>query len=372
MEKVETTNAEMVCEHCGEQFRYDEGRRCWTCDTLICPACMNEPPGELCPECRSHNQAMPQSIEPMLARTGQLPEHAEGWAFEFKWDGVRAITYWDGSRLRIESRNLANVTFRYPELHDLGTSLTANAILDGEIVALDEDGRPSFSLLQQRMHVDKPSSLRARSHIRIHYYIFDLLYWDGATLFSETYQRRRAMLEELDIQHASCRVPPSYRGEGRDILDVAHRHGLEGILCKRLDSLYLPGRRSDDWRKVKVVNSREFVIGGFKYGIHGRDKIGSLQLGAYDSQMRLRFVGGAGTGFGGPDHRILLSRLEPIRRDESPFDDAIDRKDVVFVAPRCVAEVEYRRWPAGGQIQQAAYKGLRTDKPAGDVLLEEP
>lgn len=369
---TEVQGAEMRCEHCGEQFRYDEGRRCWTCDTLVCPACMNEPPGELCPECRGRDETMPPSIEPMLARTGALPERSEGWAFEFKWDGVRAITYWDGHRIRIESRNLANVTFRYPELHDFGQSLRYNTILDGEIVALDEHGRPSFSLLQQRMHVDKPASLRARSHIRIHYYVFDLLHFAGTTLFDEPYERRRIMLEELNLQHPSCRVPPSYRGEGADILAVARKHGLEGILCKRRDSLYRPGRRSDDWRKVKVVNTREFVIGGFKYGINGRDKIGSLQLGAYDADMRLRFVGGAGTGFGGPDHQILLSRLEPIRRPESPFDDAIDRKDVVFVAPRYVAQVEYRRWPAGGQIQQAAYKGLRTDKPAGDVTLEEP
>lgn len=372
MAGTETQNAEMLCEHCGERFRYDEGRRCWTCDTLVCPACMNEPPGRLCPECRSRSETMPQSVEPMLARLGTLPERSDGWGFEFKWDGVRAITYWDGSRIRIESRTLANVTFRYPELHDLGQSLRADAILDGEIVALDEHGGPSFPLLQQRMHVDKPSSLRARAHIRIHYYVFDLLYFDGATLFDESYDRRRVMLEELGIQHGSCRVPPSHRGEGREILDVARKHGLEGIMCKRLDSLYLPGRRSDDWRKVKVVNSREFVIGGFKYGVQGRDKVGSLQLGAYDSDMRLRFVGGVGTGFGGPDHQILLSRLEPIRREQNPFDDEIDRKDVVFVAPRYVAEIEYRRWPAGGQIQQAAYKGLRADKSAGDVTLEEP
>jgi bifunctional non-homologous end joining protein LigD len=156
------------------------------------------------------------------------------------------------------------------------------------------------------------------------------------------------------------------------MLNVAQEHGLEGILCKRLDSPYLPGRRSGDWRKVKMVPAREFVIGGFKYGRSGRDRIGSLQLGAYDADLRLRFVGRAGTGFSGPDHRILLSRLEPVRVSENVFYDEIDRKDVVFVSPRYVAAVQYRRWPAGGQIEQAAYKGLRIDKPAGDVLLEEP
>jgi bifunctional non-homologous end joining protein LigD len=167
-------------------------------------------------------------------------------------------------------------------------------------------------------------------------------------------------------------VPPSYRGEGRDILSVAREHGLEGIMCKRLASPYLPGRRSGDWRKVKTVNSREFIIGGFEYGKDRRDRIGSLQLGAYDSDLRLRFVGSTGAGFSGPDHEILLRRLEPIRVPRNVFADQIERCDVLFVAPRYVAEVEYRRWPEGGQIQQAAYKGLRIDIPASDVLLKEP
>ncbi len=315
---------------------------------------------------------MPQVIEPMLARSGPLPQSSEGWAFEFKWDGVRAITCWDGRRTRLQSRTLADITFQYPELHNLGEYLDANAILDGEIVALDEQGRPSFSKLQPRMHVERPASLRARSNIRIHYYIFDLLHFDGATLMNQTYEQRRQRLQDLDIGHPFCRVPPSYRGEGQDILAVAREHGLEGIMCKRLDSLYWPGGRTGDWRKVKVVNSRAFVIGGFKYVQVDTHRIGSLQLGAYDSDMRLRFVGGAGTGFSTQDHEILLSRLEPIRQEHSPFADEIDRKDVVFVRPQYVAEVQYRRWPKGGQIQQAAYKGLRTDKPAADVTLEEP
>jgi len=371
-EQATVENAEMTCEYCGQRFRYDQGRRCWSCDSLLCPGCMNEPPGELCPECWTQDSTMPQAIEPMLGKTGPLPESSEGWAFEFKWDGVRAIAYWDRKRTRLESRTLTDITFRYPELHDLGERIGANAVLDGEIVALDEQGRPSFSRLQQRMHVERPASLRARSGIRVHYYIFDLLHFDGETLMNQTYEHRRQMLEGLDIAHPCCRVPPSYRGEGEDILAVAREHGLEGIMCKRLDSLYWSGRRTGDWRKVKVVNSREFVIGGFKYVKGDRRRIGSLQLGAYDSDMRLRFVGGAGTGFSSQDHEILLSRLEPIRQEQNVFADEIDRRDMVFVAPQYVAEVEYRRWPEGGQIQQAAYKGLRMDKPAADVMLEEP
>ncbi len=244
----------------------------------------------------------------MLGKTGPLPASSEGWGFEFKWDGLRAIIYWDGAHICMESRNRLDITFRYPELRDLGRSLGPNAIVDGEIVALDEHGRPSFSRLQQRMHVEKAASLKARLNVRIHYYLFDLLYSDGISLLNRTYAERREMLEALKVEHPSTRVPRSYRGEGEDILNVARQHGLEGIMCKRLDSLYLPGRRSGDWRKVKVVNSREFIIGGFKYVQDDKSRIGSLQLGAYDADLRLRFVGGAGTGFSEPDHYVNEQR----------------------------------------------------------------
>lgn len=369
---LEVTYADVECEHCGERFRYDEGRRCWTCDALICPACLNEAPGELCPECRQQGSGFPEEIEPMLGKLGPLPASSADWGFEFKWDGLRAIAYWNGERVRLESRNRLDITFRYPELQSLGETLGQNAVLDGEIVAPDEHGRPSFTRLQQRMHVEKAAAVKARLHVRIYYYVFDLLYLNGTTLLDQTYSQRRELLGRLGLDHPSVRVPPSYRGEGEDVLNVARQHGLEGIMCKRLDGLYLPGRRSGDWRKVKVVNSREFVIGGFKYVKGDQSRIGSLQLGAYDDEMRLHFVGGAGTGFSDPDHEILLCRLEPIRVAHNVFAADIDRNEVVFVEPKYVAQVEYRRWPTGGQIQQAVYKGLRIDKPAGEVLLEEP
>lgn len=371
MRKLRADNAEMQCEHCGQRFHYDEGRRCWTCDSLACPGCMNELPGTLCPECRATDGAFSESIEPMLGKPGDLPASSEDWAFEFKWDGVRALAYWDGERFRLESRNLADITFRYPELHDLGDALGPNAILDGEIVALDENGRPSFSLLQQRMHLSTPGKARARSHIRVQYYIFDLLHFNGRSLMDEPYERRRGMLDGMAIEHSFCRVPPSYLGEGKEIMDVARRHDLEGVMCKRLRSLYTPGRRTGDWRKVKLVNSREFIIGGFKYVQTDDKRIGSLLLGAYDADMNLRFVGAAGTGFSATDHRILLNHLEPARRSDSPFENDVDRRGVVFVTPNNVAEIEYRRWPAGGLVQQAAYKGLRTDKYPSEILLEE-
>jgi bifunctional non-homologous end joining protein LigD len=195
---IHTVRGEAHCEHCGGQFRYDQGRRCWMCDSLVCPACMNEPPGELCPECRQQTSVVPEALAPMLGKTGPLPESSEGWAFEFKWDGVRALTYWDGRRLRLESRNCLDMTFRYPELRDLGASLSLNAALDGEIVALDEHGRPSFAKLQQRLHADKPGLLDARRSIPIRYYLFDLLHLNGVTLLDRTYEQRRRLLDELE------------------------------------------------------------------------------------------------------------------------------------------------------------------------------
>lgn len=314
--------------------------------------------------------AMPSQVEPMLAKTGQLPKDWENWGFEFKWDGIRAIMYWDGNKIRIESRNMLDITFRYPELTDVGKCLGRNAVVDGEIIAIDNKGRPSFSKLQQRMLISENKFTKSLLKIKIYYYIFDLLYFNGKNMTNRSYEKRRNALETLNIEHPFCRTPPSFKGNGRIILSVAKKHALEGIICKKLNSVYTMGKRTSDWLKVKFVKSKEFIICGFKYGKNSKDRIGSLQLGAYDKNKKLVFVGGTGTGFKATDHKMLLKKLQEVIINKNPFDEKID-KNVNFVKPKYVAEIEYRRWPENEILQQAAYKGLRMDKSADEIFLKE-
>jgi bifunctional non-homologous end joining protein LigD len=313
---------------------------------------------------------MPSHIEPMLAKAAALPSDWEEWGYEFKWDGIRAITYWNGTTIKIESRNLLDITFRYPELASLGIWLGANAIIDGEIIAPDGRGIPSFSMLQQRMLISENKFTRSLMDVQINYYLFDILYLNNKNLMDQSYEKRRSVLEGLKIEHPSCKVPPSARGKGKIVLSVARKHGLEGIVCKKLDSRYNAGKRSGDWLKVKIVRSDEFIICGFKYVKNSRDRIGSLQLGIYDENGRLRFVGGVGTGFSSADHGILLAKLELERTGLSPFKEKLDR-EVIFVNPKYVVEIEYRRWPENGIVQQASYKGLRIDKSPDEISLRK-
>ncbi|MEN6385935.1 MAG: non-homologous end-joining DNA ligase [Phycisphaerales bacterium] len=314
--------------------------------------------------------SMPLHIEPMLAKLGTLPADYENWGYEFKWDGIRAITYWDGSKIKIESRNLLDITFRYPELADIGKWLGKNAIVDGEIIAPDNKGRPSFSILQQRMLISEKKFSKSLLKIKIYYYIFDILFLNNKNLMTSTYEKRRNILESLNIDHPFCKVPPLFKGKGSVILSVAKQHSLEGIVCKKLKSVYTPYRRSADWIKVKIVKTDEFIICGFKYVKNDKSRIGSIQLGAYDKNKKLSFVGGVGTGFAAADHKILLSKLEDEIIDKNPFDEKME-KDVKFVKPKYIAQVEYRRWPEKGILQQASYKGLRMDKSPDEIILRE-
>ena len=322
------------------------------------------------------------SIEPMLATLAAgLPPDLENYGFEYKWDGVRALCYWDGRRLRLESRNRLDITHRYPELHVLGEALGSRpAVLDGEIVALDEVGRPSFPLLQNRMHVNARRDIeRLVEEVPVRYLVFDLLHLDGRSVMDRSYVHRRDLLEQLTLIGPSWQVPPSHVGEGEAMLAAAREQGLEGVMAKRLDGLYYPGRRSPEWMKIKVVGRQEFVIGGWVPGDAGTNlsRIGSLLVGYYEPACApkkgqvLRFAGGVGTGYNEQWHRTLTAKLKPLTRTTSPFSDPVPKPDKIFVEPLLVAEVEYRRWPAGGVLHQASFKGLRTDKPARKVVRED-
>jgi bifunctional non-homologous end joining protein LigD len=367
--------ADALCPFCGLDYRWDEGRRCWSCASPSCEHCATSGPEPLCPDCADAGaSALPDDLSPMLATLGDLPADPAGWGFELKWDGIRCLAYWDGARLRLESRNGNGITARYPEIADIGNALSGRPamVLDGEIVALDRGGRPSFALLQQRMHLSADVARHAAGGTPVHYFVFDVLVDLGESLLARPYRVRRAALAEHLPEHPHLHLPPSHDGAGRALLSVAREHGLEGIVAKRLDSPYEPGRRSPAWRKVKLVNVQEMVIGGWMPGGGAPGRIGSLLLGVYDETGQLRYIGRVGTGFTLADRQRLHQRLSAIERDGSPFDDPHPKAGARYVEPRLVAQVAYRRWPPGGQVQQASFKGLRPDVPPEDVVREEP
>jgi bifunctional non-homologous end joining protein LigD len=338
-------------------------------------------------------EAMPEHLAPMLARTGRLPRDEEQWAFEVKWDGVRAISYWRPGRLRIESRNLKEIDSRYPELRALGRQLgMREAVLDGEIVAFDERGLPSFERLQKRMHLASESAIRrAARETPVTYAIFDLLYLDGRLTTELPYRRRRELLEQLQLKGPAWQVPTHHQGGGRELLAATAEQGLEGVIAKRLDSLYRPGQRGGEWVKVKNVNKQEFVIGGWLPGKDGRSgQLGALLVGYYDrspptpahgehprsdhrsGRRELRYAGRVGTGFDEPELRRLAEELAARGRRSSPFakHGIQPPPQARFVKPELVAEIEFSRWTRDRILRHSSYKGLRSDKPALEVSRE--
>ncbi|MGH8985575.1 MAG: non-homologous end-joining DNA ligase, partial [Acidimicrobiia bacterium] len=247
-------------------------------------------------------------------------------------------------------------------------------ILDGELVAFDDDGRPSFQRLQRRMHVASESEVRRRmGETPVTYVIFDLLYADGQVLFERPYEERRELLESLGLDEASWQTPAYHRGEGGALLEASVRQGLEGIVAKRLASAYRPGKRSREWLKIKNVRSQEVVIGGWLPGKGRREgELGALLAGYYDDDGALRYAGKVGTGFGATDLRLLRERFEPLRTDDSPFEGRQPQKDAIFVEPKLVAEVEFAEWTSAGTLRHPSYEGLRDDKVPTDVVREEP
>jgi bifunctional non-homologous end joining protein LigD len=322
-------------------------------------------------------EPMPDKVVPMMARLGDLPpaREQERWAYEIKWDGVRAIAHSEPGRLRFHSRNLHDITPRYPELSKLNRALSHHrAILDGEIVALDAEGKPSFGALQRRMHLTSESQVkRLAKDAPVTYMIFDLLWLDGHSLMGLPYAERRARLAALELEGPRWRAPEYVVGRGADMLAATEAQGLEGVVAKRLDAPYEPGRRSPCWVKVKNVDRQEVVVGGWMPGEgRRRDRIGALLVGVRENG-HLRYAGKVGTGFTEAELDRLARLLGPIQRPSSPFDapqQAPPPRGAVWVEPRHVAEVEFREWTQGGQLRAPSYKGLRDDKAPADVVRE--
>ncbi len=318
-------------------------------------------------------EPMPERIEPMLARTGPLPADDSRWAYEIKWDGVRAIGYVEGGRLRLASRNGRDITPRYPELRELGRALAGReAVLDGEVVAFGPAGRPSFQLLQRRMHLTSEHAVRRlAASDPVTYIVFDLLWLDGHSLCGLDYLERRERLLELGLNGKTWQTPAHHVGDGAALLEASRAQGLEGILAKRVDCPYTPGRRSPTWVKVKNFRRIDVVIGGWLPGEGRRSgRLGALVVGFYEEDT-LRYAGRVGTGFTETELDRLGRLLEPLARETSPFEGRQPPRETRFVEPELVCSVDYGEWTQARTLRHPSYKGIRDDVDPMEVGFAE-
>ena len=312
----------------------------------------------------------------MLAIAGELPADDAAWAYEMKWDGLRAIVTISAGTVTLFSRTGRDVTGTYPELAGLADALgSREVVLDGEIVAFGDGTWPSFEAVQQRMNVAAAAQVRRlAAEIPVTYLAFDLLSGDGESLVGQPYRERRARLDELAVDGPRWQTPPAFIGvPGKDVQAVSRQHGLEGIMAKRIASRYEAGRRSASWRKIKNVQRQEFVVGGWKPGEGARsDQIGSLMVGVYGPDG-LMFAGHVGTGFTQQTLRMLSARLGPLRRPTSPFGSTIlpeQARGAVWAEPQVVIEAEFALWTSAGRLRAASFRGIREDKDPAEVVRE--
>ena len=324
--------------------------------------------------------SLPTLIRPMLATAGPLPSPAQqdSWAFEMKWDGVRAIAYVRGpgpGDVVVLGRNDRDATATYPEVSDVGAALGGRpCILDGEIVAFaPATGRPDFGTLQQRMHVVGAAQVRTLMRtVPVVYLVFDVLHLDARSLLDTPYDERRGLLDTLPLAGPRCQVPPAFAGGGAHALATSAAQGLEGVVGKRRNSRYEPGRRSTSWTKVKNVATQAVVVGGWKPG-QGRRAggVGSLLLGI-PGPDGLEFVGHVGTGFTDAALADLAARLIARERRTSAFRDVPREhaKLARWVEPELVGEVEFAGWTGEGRLRHPSWRGLRPDRSPADVVRE--
>jgi bifunctional non-homologous end joining protein LigD len=304
----------------------------------------------------------------MLATAGELPVGGE-WAYEFKWDGVRAIAQVSDGSLRLFARRGPEITVAYPELTGLGAAPGRDAVLDGEVAVLDEKGRPSFRSLAERMHVrDAGRAARLARSLPVTYMIFDLLALDGREVCGEPYTRRRSLLDDLGLGSERWLVPPSF-DDGVAMMAAARENKLEGVVAKRRTSLYRPGLRSPDWIKVKVEQTGDFVVGGYRPGARA---LGALLVGV-PGPGGLSFRGRVGGGISAASERELLSVLGPLIAPASPFASVLPREDsrgAVWVRPEIVVELKFAERTADRRLRFPRFLQLRTDKGPDEVIDE--
>ena len=322
---------------------------------------------------------MLSTIHPMLATPVNDPFDSPEWLFEIKWDGYRAVAFLDHGKMRLVSRNQNDLTARYPELKDLPQFVKAKqAILDGEVVALDAEGRPSFSLMQQRTGF-RPGGRRAPANadVPVLYYAFDLLYLDGYDLRRVPLEARKAALASALLPGDSARYSDHYEGRGKALFEMARQKGLEGILAKKRDSAYQE-QRSREWLKIKIRHRLECVIGGYTEPEGSRPFFGSVVLGLYDKKGRLIHVGQAGSGFTQKSLADMWQLLQRLETKQNPFYGEVEAlRKAYWVKPKLVAEIEFAEWTHGAsgstgpKLRAPVFLGLRDDKDPKECVLDE-
>ena len=321
--------------------------------------------------------SIPQVIHPMLATLTDTAFSSDDWLYEIKWDGYRAIAFIDDGRVTLVSRNQNEMTSLYPELQAIAKQVHgAKVVVDGEVVALDEKGRSSFGLMQQRAGIRSGvKRTRQDRSIPVIYYAFDLLYLDGYNLMKVELEQRKEVLRQIVTPNDILRYSEHFIEEGERLFEAARDQGLEGIVAKRRNSCY-EQKRSREWLKMKITRRQECVIGGYTDPRGSRENFGSLVLGLYDDQGRLIHVGNAGSGFTAASHGEMWKRLQKLKTDKSPFYGKVEStRRPYWVTPELVAEIKFTEWTHEGQsgtvkMRAPIFEGLRFDKPARECVFE--
>ena len=310
---------------------------------------------------------MPTAIHPMLAISIEKPFDNPEYLFEIKWDGYRAVSFIKDGSVRLVSRNQNDLTGQYPELHQLPKFVKAiTAILDGEVVALDEQGRASFSLMQQRTGIrEHGRRVDARGDIPVLYYVFDLIYVDGYDLRRVSLEERKQVLAEILTSTGPVRYSDHF-DQGTKLFEAAKQQGIEGIVAKRRGSCY-EERRSREWLKIKITQTLDCVIGGYTDPEGSRQYFGSIVLGLYDKKGNLIHVGQAGTGFTQSTLKQIFSLLKDRETNRNPFHGNVDARKVHWIKPELVAEIKFTEWThetadGGLKLRAPVFMGLREDK----------
>ena len=327
------------------------------------------PPAQVSDLDGARKSKMPEDVRPMLATLADKPFSDPDWLFEIKWDGIRALAFVENGRVLLRSRTGRNITAQYPDLRDVARQIDAGtAILDGEIVVLDKDGSSNFERLQSRMNVRAPSTELVRQ-APVTYYVFDLIYCDGYDLRQTPLIDRKEMLRRVLRSEPPVVYADHVIEKGKELLEQARQHGLEGIVGKQIRSAYTEDR-SRSWLKFKITRELDAVVGGYTAPRGSREHFGALLVGLYEGR-HLRPMGGVGTGFDNKTQKMLYGRLEKLRTERSPFEPVPEtREHAYWVKPELVASVKYGGITTERQLRAPVFERLRDDRQASDCRFD--